>query len=342
MDRERRQHGGLSFEEATMSARILLVDDEAAIRRQVSVGMAQYGIETRESGDGLSALYAIDKQARTGRPFQVVITDMRLPDIDGLKLLSLIKSRYPDLPVILISGYGTEGTSEQVTERRGDAFVPKPFAMEELAKLVDELAEEHRPEPEAETRPQTSAAAYAFVQLDRTAEPWKVLGELAYGPNVLYCDPVRDGKYDLVLLLHGSSAEEIEQRARAELATRPGVAAWELLPVAPPFLAEEIRSFMEHYGREHAGQQEIRRTPNRATSYVLVDANPPDLTNLFVRLYFLDEVVEIDASAKDSRLVLLLQGSDFGQIRRVIAERIRTMEGVARVHELKVIPFEQE
>jgi len=323
-----------------MGARVLLVDDEAAVRRLLSVAMAERGIETREAGDGLSALHEVDRQSRMGRPFHVAVVDLRLPDIDGLKLLSLFKSRFPELKVLVISGYGDADTAEQVRLRRGEAFVPKPFAPGELVRRVTELAGASRAEP-AEAGPRKPAAAYVFLKLDAAVDTWKVLTELAAMPDVQSCDPVRDGEWNVVLRFQGPSPQELESRARQGCCKLPGVALAEVFPVAVPAVADELRSFMEAYNRENADNPQYRRTPERATSYVLVDANPPDLANLYVRLYFLDEVIAIDAGAAGSRLVLMVQGRDFGHVRRVIDERIRLMDGVTRVHELKVVPLEK-
>jgi len=325
--------------EADMTTKVLLVDDEVAVRRQLRVAMVQKGFDADESGDGLSALEAIERHARQGSPFNVVVTDMVLPDIDGLKLLSIIKSRYPGMKVIVISGYGDVDTMEKVENRRGDGFVSKPFDVEQVTKLFGvEKTEEKAQEAAA---PTTSAAAYVLVELDRKCDPMQAFRDLSYENGVLYCDAVRDERYSIVLLTHGRSHEELERQASAMLDGRKGVASWAFVKVNQPYLPGETRSFIDDYNKENADAIQSARTSNRATSYLVVDVDPRELAGLFVRLYFLDEVVELDASLSGDKVILLLQGSDFDHIRRVINGRIRFLEGVLRVHELKVMPFNE-
>jgi two-component system, NtrC family, nitrogen regulation response regulator NtrX len=92
----------------------LIVDDEAPLRRQVMVGLAQHGYEVDECEEGLSALSKIRAAESIQNPFGCVILDICLPDIDGLKILSVIKAIYSDLPVVVITGYGNEDTIDTV------------------------------------------------------------------------------------------------------------------------------------------------------------------------------------------------------------------------------------
>ncbi len=98
--------------------RVLIVDDEAPLRRQVMVGLAQHGYEVDECEEGLSALSKIKAAESKQNPFGCVILDVRLPDIDGLKILSVIKSIYSELPVVVITGYGSEDTVNTVQQPR--------------------------------------------------------------------------------------------------------------------------------------------------------------------------------------------------------------------------------
>ncbi len=118
------------------AAKVLLIDDERALRRNLSVGLMQRGYEMVPCQDGFSALNTLDMHASRGIPVDCVVTDIVLPDIDGLKLLKVIKSRYPQLPVFVISGYADESTPTIVEKEHGDGFLEKPFGAEELVKLL--------------------------------------------------------------------------------------------------------------------------------------------------------------------------------------------------------------
>jgi CheY-like chemotaxis protein len=321
------------------NTRVLLVDDEVAIRRQLRVAMARSGYDAAESGDALEALKSIEHNAREGRPFDVVVTDMVLPDIDGIKLLSIIKSRYPDLKVVVISGYGNEETPHEVEQSRGDGFMAKPFETEELTSMLNDLHVGSVPAEAVEAS--TSVSSYLFVSVAEGEDPMAVYEALAYESGVVYCDAIRDAEHQILLLLHGATHQETEARV-ADLVRRvPGIERSECVHVRPPYIPDEIRSYINDYDRENEDSVTFHRSANRATAYLRLDVSAGELSGLYTRLYFIDEVVEIDASVAGDQLILLLQGSDFQRIRRVVSDRIRHMEGILRIRDLKVISFDK-
>jgi CheY-like chemotaxis protein len=331
-----------------MGARVLVVDHEVAARRRLVAALGKLGLETGEASDGLAALYAVERQARAGTPFSAVVTEAGLPDIDGAKLLALLKGRRPELRVVLAAPEATAAAMAELVKRwGGDACVARPVEPERLAAQVRELAGARGaaaagPAAAVPAAKPVSSGAWVLVEPDRSVDPAALRTALIAVSGVATCDAVRDPRFALVLRLPGVAEAELEAWARRELAGRAGVQSFELLAVRAPQPAEELRGFLEGYVRDHGSDPEYRRVPGRAASYLVVDAHPPALAELYVRLYVLDEVVEIDGVADGARLVLLLQGPDTAHLRRVIAERVRPLEGVTRVHELKVVAFEQD
>lgn len=330
-----------------MRARVLVVDHEVAARRRLVAALDRLGLEGAEAADGLAALYAVERQARAGAPFGAVVAQAVLPDIDGVKLLALLKSRYPGIRVLVTAPAEMAApTADLVTRWGGDACVPQPVEPERLAAQVRELtgakgADPARVAPGAGPAPAAAPGAWALVELDRSADPAGLRAALAGAPGVAVCDAVRDERYGLVLRLEGTAAADLEAWAKRELAGRTGVKSYELLAARAPQPADELRGFLEGYVREHGADPEYRRVAGRSASYLVIDAHPPALADLYVRLYVLDEVLAIDGVADGRRLVLLLQGPDAGYLRRRIGERIRPLEGVARVRELRVVPFDE-
>jgi DNA-binding response OmpR family regulator len=110
----------------TIGARVLVVDDEAAIRELLDYGLGQAGFSVRSVGDGREALEAV----RTWTP-EVIILDVMLPETDGFTLLPALR-RLTDAPIVMLSAK-TE-TAEKVAglSRGADDYVGKPFELEEL------------------------------------------------------------------------------------------------------------------------------------------------------------------------------------------------------------------
>ena len=117
-----------------MPARILIVDDEENMRRSLRLLLSDLDVEVVEAPDGESALATL---AAGG--VDLVVSDLRMPGIDGRELLRRSRALRPDVPVILITAYGTiESAVDAIREGAFD-YVPKPFRENEL-KLVIERA----------------------------------------------------------------------------------------------------------------------------------------------------------------------------------------------------------
>ena len=81
-------------------ANILIVDDEEVVRRSHLRSLAATGANTRVAEDGKTALSLMEQQAS-----DVVLLDLRMPDIDGMDVLETIKNRWPESEVVIITGY---------------------------------------------------------------------------------------------------------------------------------------------------------------------------------------------------------------------------------------------
>jgi two-component system KDP operon response regulator KdpE len=108
------------------SAKILIVDDEPAIRKLLRMGLTSQGYEVLEASNGKFALEMLGK-----RP-DLVILDLGLPDIDGLDLLRRIRHRRENLPIVVLSSRGDEAGKVAALDLGADDYVTKPFGMDEL------------------------------------------------------------------------------------------------------------------------------------------------------------------------------------------------------------------
>ncbi len=121
-----------------MAADILVVDDEEDIREIVSGILSDEGHETRTAFDSDSALQAI-----SDRVPRLVFLDiwMQGSRLDGLALLDEIKGRYPDLPVVMISGHGNIETAVSAIRRGAYDFIEKPFKADRLILIAERALE---------------------------------------------------------------------------------------------------------------------------------------------------------------------------------------------------------
>ncbi|MCC7300241.1 MAG: response regulator [Verrucomicrobia bacterium] len=117
--------------------RILLVDDEEAIRKMVRVILGDELYEFAEAGNGMDAQVQLEKQ-----PFDLIITDVIMPDCDGIELVMAVRRKLPDIKVIVMSGGGRvrAGHYLDLAGKLGAARVfEKPFDTAALRAAVQEL-----------------------------------------------------------------------------------------------------------------------------------------------------------------------------------------------------------
>jgi YesN/AraC family two-component response regulator len=118
---------------------LLIVDDERAVRQLLIRGFEGQQYHIAEASNGRSALGKL----RTTE-FDIVISDISMPKMDGLVLLAEIKRNYPDTAVILISGYPEEYCDQDALNAGADCYITKPFENEDIFRAVDSLAEKKR------------------------------------------------------------------------------------------------------------------------------------------------------------------------------------------------------
>jgi len=118
------------------SGTILLVDDEAHIRRSTGMVLGQLGYGVTAAA---GAPEALELFTRNPRAFDLLITDISMPDMDGFQLTQQIKALRPDMPVIMITGYSEKTTCQETAARGVSAFMIKPFTRAELSKTVSDV-----------------------------------------------------------------------------------------------------------------------------------------------------------------------------------------------------------
>lgn len=120
-------------------AHILLLDDEEALRSVVGERLRDEGFEVTEAGSGEDALRLLD-----GFAFDVIISDLRLPGIDGRVVIDAALDRYPGIIAIVVTGYATVRDAVETIKRGAADFVAKPFQFDELRHVINTALEQRR------------------------------------------------------------------------------------------------------------------------------------------------------------------------------------------------------
>lgn len=147
---------------------ILLVDDEPKVREFLAKALTQRGFACRHAADGDSAVDEVSRR----RP-ALVVTDLRMPGRDGRWLLGELKRRWPELPVIMLTGDSDAQTAVQCLKDGADDYLVKPVNLEELGIAVRRAREKVR--LVNETREQREHLEIARTQSERLQDAFRVI-----------------------------------------------------------------------------------------------------------------------------------------------------------------------
>jgi two-component system chemotaxis response regulator CheY len=125
--------------------RILIVEDSPTMRALLVSALEELGeVKVTEAVSGFEALRALPRE-----PFDLIITDINMPDINGLELVSFARhsAAYRSIPLVIVSTEGSERDREKGLGLGADAYLVKPFTPDMLREVVSELLERARSGP---------------------------------------------------------------------------------------------------------------------------------------------------------------------------------------------------
>jgi DNA-binding response OmpR family regulator len=118
------------------SKRILIVDDSQDLTHVIADFLSMHGYQVHTAHDGYDALECMGRQ-----PISIVVSDIHMPRMDGFTLMGEIKTRYPAVSIVLITGFSVNEAKKLAFERGADAFVAKPFKLKDLKHVIDSVNE---------------------------------------------------------------------------------------------------------------------------------------------------------------------------------------------------------
>lgn len=117
--------------------RVLVIDDEAIVRISCQRVLIPEGYDVVVTSRGDEAITLLERE-----PFDIVLTDLKMPDMDGIEVLKIIKKQHPGVQVIIITGYGTISTAVQAIKMGAYEYIEKPFTPEDILNVVTKAMEE--------------------------------------------------------------------------------------------------------------------------------------------------------------------------------------------------------
>jgi len=323
--------------------RVLIIDDEPEIRRNLTVGLAQEGFTCTACPDGISAIHELHNSREKGEGYSYLVTDIFMPDIDGLKILKVIKTEFPELPVLVITGFGNELLEQTALAEHNTGFLDKPFEISELVEALDKLtpAVGTTADVPAATAKESgeireSVSSYITLRLTDSEKDMEAYRALYDMKGVTSCDAVH-GDVDIILLIQASSTDELKKLIEQVRAVE-GVEIASLSAVERPKLDRDVEEFIGIYKKAVQASAKSQLPKIRGTkSYVIVDIDKDSIQQVFTTLFFLDEIFFCDVVDDGAKLIgIISESGAFGKTPRII-EKLSQIDGVLRVKDAKII-----
>ena len=268
-----------------MTERILVVDDDAALRTVLVGLLGQAGYEARAVESAERALEVVGSA-----PVDLVVTDVRMPGMDGLGLLSALGKSAPDLPVVVITAHGTVPMAVEAMKLGAKDFLLKPFDREEVIATVSRALQA------AEARGDAPPSIPSAVRLLGDSAPMRELRDLV----------ARAARSDAIVLLRGESGSGKEVAAH-EIHDQSARKNGPFVPVHCGALPESLLE-SELFGYEKgAFTGAIKRKPGRVE---LAEGGT----------LFLDEIGDVSLPVQ-VKLLRLLQEREFSPLGGTVAQR---------------------
>ncbi len=193
-------------EKETSSGSILVIDDEVSIRESLETLLGLEGYSVRMALDGEEGLRTLDQDN-----FDLVLLDLALPGQSGMEILPQIRERYPELPVIMITAYGTVHNVVEAIRAGAENFVQKPWDNEKLLADIRSAIARHRAEEENLQLKRAMKERYSYANIVGKSEPMLRIFDL-----VAQVAPSRS-----TILIQGESGTGKELIAKAIHANSP-------------------------------------------------------------------------------------------------------------------------
>lgn len=121
----------------TQSRKVLVVDDDAVVGHSINRVLTGQGYQVREAVSGIEALEALGHQR-----YDMVFTDIRMPGMDGLDMAARMKKNYPEMPVVIITGYGTQESEKKANDLGLAGFLRKPLSPDTIIENAERVLRE--------------------------------------------------------------------------------------------------------------------------------------------------------------------------------------------------------
>ncbi len=187
------------------SPRILVADDEPNLRRVLAAILSREGYDVTQAADGAEALELLDSEV------DVVITDLKMPRVDGMEVLRTASKEHPAVPVIMITAFGSIDNAVAAVKAGAFDFIEKPFEQEQIRLIVEKAVKQagaNQSAPSLQTDTESSQGRYGLIGVSEAMNGiFDIIDKVADTPStVLVTGESGTGKELVAKALHENSS----------------------------------------------------------------------------------------------------------------------------------------
>src|SRR5882757_8720912 len=190
---------------------LLLVEDEAPLRQAIADQLGDRGYQVEQAESGEAALARLAEFA-----FDIIVTDLRLPGIDGSAVIEAAVARYPHIIAIVVTGFGTVKDAVEAIKRGARDFVSKPFQIDELLHVLDSAIEQRQLKSENAYLRSQLEERYRFAEIVGKSRPMERLFQLLEtvaptNSTILITGETGTGKEVVARAIHHNSPRRVHR-----------------------------------------------------------------------------------------------------------------------------------
>jgi CheY-like chemotaxis protein len=326
-----------------MTKRILLIDDDSSVRRSLSLGLNQLGYDVEPCDCGFKALNKIDLYTKNLVNLDSVVVDVNLPDINGIKLGKIIKSKYPDSNIMYITGYADKLDLSDIEDLKNEGLLEKPFTADDLINEINKMLSKHSKIPAPDKAKKTevkTSSAYVLIKIKDNSDYFSLFQKLYFMDNVVYCDATR-GDIDIFLLLQSDTTAGCSEVYEKNIKRIKEIQDSKFMQVSVPVLTDNIREIVNAAGislfDDMHGMSKIRDSRKSVCSYIVLSVDREKLDYVYPVLKLTDNVLYCDYAEENYNLILMVYGTQFSEIDKIIENKIMNLDGILKVKKYPII-----
>ncbi len=183
-----------------MKARILIVDDEVAIKKALSKFLSSLGYDVESASDGAEAI-----EMAKNKIYDLVISDLKMPNMSGIELIKALKQIHPQMVALIMTGFGTIESAIEAIKAGAFHYITKPFELDDVAMLVEKALKYSKLENQNAMLQRQVKMQYQFDKVIGCSEKLKEVFQVVQ----------KVAETDSTVLIHGESGTGKELIARA-------------------------------------------------------------------------------------------------------------------------------